>query len=361
MIIPLAAALIWVRFQLGSEKGRIRACARDAAVLSGVCRKVQDHLYADADHFLGKKPRPNEAEGHAAVETAYAQATKSAAHGRVLFNKTLSLAAREMFLAAGQERNLAASPSGNWISFQAELAKARARFDSAKGRFDLDQPASSDERVAEAKAREELLRPLTAAALKDQADEEARTKQTLQEARSLVERIEKTKKGKWLPLSSTDRVTGKETIAIVLASENSVAGGQTALLSFSCYRGEHLYGTINPHALIDYNSADMSNVTMRLDDDQPIMLRMIAVKDSDGTLLFPPWNNSAIIDQLSKHDKMLARISLLRGSQQIIEFDLRRFSEALAPLLPACSTDFSANTDDKPRRPAELRGRRIIN
>jgi tetratricopeptide (TPR) repeat protein len=144
---PIAVALIGliaavaIAAELRLEGSRIGACVRDATALSKVSAIVRSELYGDTDLFLGKSPRPHERESGQALETAYRTARASAESCRALFYSGAAARAREIYLAAEQERNLAAEPRGNWISYLAEVTKARTQFEVAKSRFDLDRPA----------------------------------------------------------------------------------------------------------------------------------------------------------------------------------------------------------------------------
>jgi len=68
-----------------------------------------------------------------------------------------------MFLAAQEQRNLAATPRGNWISYMSETTKARTQFELAHSRYDLDRPASisNDSPDDVNKAVQAALRPVT--------------------------------------------------------------------------------------------------------------------------------------------------------------------------------------------------------
>lgn len=68
-----------------------------------------------------------------------------------------------MFLAAQEQRNLAATPRGNWISYMSEATKARTQFELAHSRYDLDRPASisNDSPDDVNKAVQAALRPVT--------------------------------------------------------------------------------------------------------------------------------------------------------------------------------------------------------
>jgi hypothetical protein len=141
-------AVVAVTVELRLEGSRIGACSRDATTLSKVSAIVRSALYGDTEQFLGKSFRPFEQEHNQALEIAYVTARASASRCRALFYSGAAARAREIYLAAEQERNFAAEPRGNWMSYMAEVAKAHTQFEVAKGRFDLERPAivSGDDR-----------------------------------------------------------------------------------------------------------------------------------------------------------------------------------------------------------------------
>jgi hypothetical protein len=157
------AIVVAVWYQVRSEGERIGDCAREAAALSRVSEFVREKLYPDTDHFLGTVPRLQEEEYLRSLENAFAGAKAAASRCRAFIYRSSALQAREMFLAAQEQRNLAAMPRGNWISYMAETAKAKTQFELAHGRYDLDRPASisNDSPDDVKKAVQTALRPVT--------------------------------------------------------------------------------------------------------------------------------------------------------------------------------------------------------
>jgi hypothetical protein len=141
-VLIAGGIVVAVWSQIRSESERIGDCAREAAALSRVSEFVRETLYPDTDHFLGTKPRLQEEEHLRSLENAFARAKAAASRCRTFFYRSSALQAREIFLAAQEQRNLAATPHGNWISYMAETAKARTQFELAHARYELDRPAS---------------------------------------------------------------------------------------------------------------------------------------------------------------------------------------------------------------------------
>lgn len=183
--IGLLVAIVALAAELRREGGRIGACVRGATALSRAAVVVRSELYSDIDQFLGKSPRPYEREFLKALESAYAAARISASKCRAPLSSGAAARAREVYLAAEQERNFAAEPRGNWMSFMSEVTRGRTQFEQAKSRFELEKPfivwgddpqtlESAVVRfflpVAEAKARDAKLRNKEAARAGAEAD-----------------------------------------------------------------------------------------------------------------------------------------------------------------------------------------------
>ena len=169
--------------ELRDEGRRVGACAGSATTLSKVSDVVRQSLYPDTDHFLGSVPRLHEAALLESLKAAYLAAQRAATRCHASFLRTSAAEAREMFLAAMQERNLAQGPRGNWISYMSETAKAKTQFETAKARYELDRPTTmvQGDGAADVGAGVEVaLAPFrraveeTAAVLKKASDERAR-------------------------------------------------------------------------------------------------------------------------------------------------------------------------------------------
>ncbi|MGH8672796.1 MAG: hypothetical protein ACREVG_00645, partial [Burkholderiales bacterium] len=148
------------------EGNRIAACAREAAALSAVSETVRVTMYADVDQFLGKAPRPLQQPALASLQASYDSARACAAGADVPLLRSKAALAREMFIAAEQQRNLMAEPRGTWLTFMSEIAKARTQFETCKSRYDLARSefVKGDDSGAIAASRDSHLRPLALAA-----------------------------------------------------------------------------------------------------------------------------------------------------------------------------------------------------
>jgi hypothetical protein len=232
LVTVIAVGVFATRFILKERRARderdghlIAVCARDAEVLDRVSRLAWSTLYPDTDHFLGKEPRPFEDETLHAIVEARRVATKSAGELPATMPRSQD-AAREMYVTAAQEAQLAGEPRGNWLSFMSETTRARSDFERAKLRYQTAQNKVIEHDYNEdsvAVAFSTALAPITYAAKEQQRllaekaekEQEARSAEIDKEAAESVDRtlanarVCKVTFLKWTDLKSLDLVEGE--------------------------------------------------------------------------------------------------------------------------------------------------------
>jgi hypothetical protein len=154
---------------------QIGACARDAEVLSGVADQARERLHGDVDSFLGRGFVQHKEDALQALDGAYRAAENSANRASSVLLSGSARLAREIFLAAKQQRNLVAEPRGTWTAYVEESARAKGAYEAARDRFNLEASIwVSGEGSAEVRnALRAALARLTAAVEKDQRDADA--------------------------------------------------------------------------------------------------------------------------------------------------------------------------------------------
>jgi hypothetical protein len=139
-LIPLAVvgAAAILLLMLIFDGRHIGACARDAEVLSSVADQARERLHGDVNSFLGREVVRHKEEALQDLDGAYRTAENSASGASSVLLSGSARLAREIFLAAKQQRNLVAEPRGTWMAYVEESARAKGAYEAARDRFHLE-------------------------------------------------------------------------------------------------------------------------------------------------------------------------------------------------------------------------------
>jgi hypothetical protein len=87
----------------------------------------------------------------------------------------------------------------------------------------------------------------------------------------------------------------------------------------------------------EVGSADASTVQFRFDREAAIS---ISLDRSDEGRFLQFYENEVLelANLLRMHDQMLARVWLEDGTSEVLEFDVRGFSQAARPVIAACTS-----------------------
>lgn len=164
LLLVLGAA-IGVLLFVGAARSagrRVGECVRNAMVLSQMSEVVRVLLYRDTDSFLAgggtlSALRPEAARTLSQIDDVARSNARTLSS--VFFRESAS-AAREMLLAAEQQRNLAVEPRGTWMTYMSETGRAKGDFEKASDRYRLSRSSwiSGDE---EGTVRAEVTRQTT--------------------------------------------------------------------------------------------------------------------------------------------------------------------------------------------------------
>jgi hypothetical protein len=139
--------------------------------------------------------------------------------------------------------------------------------------------------------------------------------------------------GEWKPFAGADKMDDLEFAGIILASANN----PSAKLSVSCDQtpaGKAMVGgmwTSRPVVRL----RDRSQVDIRFDQEQVVQVEMRANSVGKFIQLFEP-DLPSFLSKLDVHSRLLVRVTFEAGDNEVLEFAIPGFSEAIKPALQAC-------------------------